>query len=157
MRCCWCFAVCTSQKTHDLERRDSKTEKRNKLKSTIRFLWPLIADNSTSNYIQLDVAQTLMLYALLGDYPILLAIYNVLNEKFVLGNTFCLLVELVHARIAQKNNCEKSGRKRWGGQEEKTTEDASSYKEIPWEEFDRRTFDYEILCSGTISTIESVA
>lgn len=157
MRCCWCFTVCASQKTHDLERRDSKTEKRNKLKSTILFLWPLIADNSTSNDIQLDVAQTLILYALLGDYPILLAIYNVLNEKFILGNTFCLLVELVHARIAQKTNCAKSGRKRWGGKEEKTTEDSSSYKEIPWEEFDRRTFDYEILCSGTISTIETIA
>ena len=154
MLCCGCFTVCTSQKAYDYERRDSKTEKSNKLRSSIAFLWPAISDTNERGTISSEVANILMLYALVGDYPILLAIRNVLTEQYTLGKAFSLLCEVVHGRLADNPNCARTGRKRWMEQKEtkdqeehKSEESDGTYKPIPLKQYDQKTFAYEIICS----------
>lgn len=164
MRCCGCFTACTSQKAYELKRRDSKVEKRNKLKKSITFLWPAISDTNEGIIVSSEVANILMLYALVGDYPILLAIHNVLAEHGALGKAFLLLCEVVHGRLADTPHCARTGRKRWVEREtkqeqkqEQKQEREATYKPIPLKQYDMKTFAYEIICSTLLRADGDVA
>lgn len=152
-RCCPCFTACTLRPVHIIHRTDSTTQRRNKLVGAIKFLWPAIADRRETNDISLEVANTLLLYALVGDYSILLALYNVFNDYYLVGNTFGLLAKTVHGIFTENHVYTRAGRKRWCPPREEKGEETDvfdeTYRPIPLDELERKTFEYEIIC-GTV-------
>ena len=156
--------ICTSRKRLRRAREDSQSERRGKMTATMEFLWPVMVDyHYATAQIPQNVANTILLYALVGDYGILLAIRNVLREKFHLGDAMEILVGATFSAIAEDSVVkDQEQRKRWPEEEniendemkenteENTEENAvpeRTYKTIPYDALNKKTFDYEIVLS----------
>jgi hypothetical protein len=171
--------ICTSRKRLRRAREDSQSERRDKMTATMEFLWPVMIDyryattfivnkplTGEMNQIPQTVANTILLYALVGDYGILLAIRNVLMEKFQLGDAMKILVDATFSAIVEGSvNNNQQPRKRWPDEDniendemkdniEENTEENTvgedperTYKTIPYGALNKKTFDYEIVLS----------
>ena len=114
------------------------------------FLWPVLTNYETTS-IPTVVANTMVLYALVGDYGILLAVRNILMETYQLGHAMNVLVDEIYYAITDGETIEQAERRRWKTGEKQDAEKKDeenveiSYKNIPFETLNTQTFNYEIV------------
>ena len=127
--CCDWFSVCMNNQHVDVSRKDSlTTEKREKLITIVRYLWPILKYKNSSERIASDIVKKIIVYILVGDYDILLSIYSVLKN-------FQYHIPLLQIMVDSILNMEETI------QEDKN----EGFHTLDQEEKKQRVFNYEIL------------
>ncbi len=153
-RKCCCFDLFSAclQREKPPERRDSETVKKNKIISTTQYLWPILTDYKSDEEFSVNTATNIILYSLVGDYALLLAIYNVLKSEYELSKSFCIMVDSIyftlmedkHDRVYRKWFYEKE-------EEKKEEEETNSFKNIDFRKLNNEMEEYEQIFMNMIS------
>ena len=162
-RKCCCFNLFSAclRREKPPDRRDSETVKKNKIIRTTQFLWPIISDYKSDEEFCIIIATKIILYSLVGDYALLIAIYNVLKSEYELSKTFCIMVESIYFTIMEKHD---RPYKKWfyGEKKEEINIDfrklkKEDLKNINFRKLNNEMEEYEQIFMNMISnTIETV-